>query len=437
MAIGMSVEAIRIGPQFDPLGDDYLADPYPFMAEARDAAPVFYSQKLDHWIVTRYPLIRQVFLNPQIFSAANANAPLRPACPAAVKALEEGGFRAVPTLANVDPPAHTRVRRMANGAFTPARVSAMEDFIRDLVVRYCDERFRDEHADIVRDLAWELPVRVLFKILGIDEDRVAEIKEGSFNRILFVYGRTGSEAEQVRAAAGMATFWRYAEQLVAARTREPRDDFTSAIVLAADERGERLSSQQAATVVLNLLFAGHETTTGILGNCLRRLLADRAAWDAICVDSSLIPNAVEEVLRLDSSVIAWRRRATQDTALAEVSIPAGANLVLLLGSGNRDPVVFPDPDRFDIRRPNAKDHLSFGHGVHLCLGRGLARLQARIVLEELSSRFPTLRLAPDVTLEFAPNISFRGPLSLPVVWNDKSPRRADTRSESRLGPCSD
>jgi cytochrome P450 len=281
MTTRMSAEAIKIGSQFDPLGDDYLADPYPFMAEARDAAPVFYSQKLDHWIVTRYPLIRQVFLNPQIFSAANANAPLRPACPAAVKALEEGGFRAVPTLANVDPPAHTRVRRMANGAFTPARVSAMEDFIRDLVVRYCDERFRDEHADIVRDLAWELPVRVLFKILGIDEDRVAEIKEGSFNRILFVYGRTGSEAEQVRAAAGMATFWRYAEQLVVARTREPRDDFTSALVLAADERGERLSSQQSATVVLNLLFAGHETTTGILGNCLRRLLGDRAAWDAI------------------------------------------------------------------------------------------------------------------------------------------------------------
>jgi cytochrome P450 len=417
MTIGMSVEAIRIGSQFDPLGDDYLADPYPFMAEARGAAPVFYSEKLDHWIVTRYLLIRQVFLNPQIFSAANANAPLRPACPAAVKALEEGGFRAVPTLANVDPPAHTRVRRMANGAFTPARVAAMEGFIRDLVVRHCDERFRDGHADIVRDLAWELPVRVLFKILGIDEDRVAEIKEGAFNRILFVYGRTGSETEQVRVAAGMATFWRYAEQLVEARTREPRDDFTSALVLAADERGERLSSQQAATVVLNLLFAGHETTTGILGNCLRRLLGDRAAWDAIRADPSLIPNTVEEVLRLDSSVIAWRRRAVRDTALSDVSIPAGANLVLLLGAGNRDPDIFPDPDRFDIRRPNAKDHLSFGHGVHLCLGRGLARLQARIVLEELSSRFPAMRLTPNAKLDFVPNISFRGPLSLPVIWS--------------------
>jgi cytochrome P450 len=417
MTVGMSVEAIKIGSQFDPLGDAYLADPYPFLSEARRAAPVFYSEKLDHWIVTRYPLIRQVFLNPQVFSAANANAPLRPACPAALKALEDGGFRAVPTLANVDPPAHTRVRRMANGAFTPARVAAMEGFIRDLVVRYCDERFHEGHADIVRDLAWELPVRVLFRILGIDEDRVAEIKEGSFNRILFVYGRTGSESEQVRAASGMAAFWRYAEQLVEARAREPRDDFTSALLSASDENGEKLTPQQAATVVLNLLFAGHETTTGILGNCLRRMLGDREAWQAVCADPALIPNAVEEVLRRDSSVIAWRRRATRDTALADVSLPAGANLVLLLGAGNRDPDVFPDPDRFDIGRPNAKDHLSFGHGVHFCLGRGLARLQARIVLEELSSRFPAMRLAPDVRLEFAPNISFRGPLSLPVVWN--------------------
>jgi len=257
MAIGMSVEAIRIGSQFDPLGDDYLADPYPFMAEARDGRASLLQRETRPRIVTRYPLIRQVFLNPQVFSAANANAPLRPACPAAVKALEEGGFeRCRPWQTSIPGPytGPTHGKRVVHAG------SCLGDgrLIRDLVVRYCDERFRDEHADIVRDLAWELPVRVLFKILGIDEDRVAEIKEGSFNRILFVYGRTGGEAEQVRAAAGMATFWRYAEQLVEARTREPRDDFTSALVSAADERGERLSPQQAATVVLNLLFAGHE-----------------------------------------------------------------------------------------------------------------------------------------------------------------------------------
>jgi len=294
----------------------------------------------------------------------------------------------------------------------------MESFIREHVVRFFNERFRTGSADMVRDLAWELPVLVLFRILGIGDDQIPRIKEGSWNRILFVYGRPPNEADQVRAAEGMAAFWRYAEELIEARTREPRDDFTSTLVFTAGANGGRLTPQRAATVVLNLLFAGHETTTGILGNAFRRLLADRASWQAIHADPSLIPNAIEEVLRLDSSVIAWRRRTTQATTIADVPIPPNSKLLLLLGSANRDAEVFPDPDRFDIRRDNAKDHLAFGHGVHLCLGRPLARLQAKVVLEEFSSRLPNLRLAPNTTLQFPPNVSFRGPLSLPVVWDN-------------------
>jgi cytochrome P450 len=293
----------------------------------------------------------------------------------------------------------------------------MEGFIRDLSIRFLNERFRNGSADIVRDLAWELPVLVLFRILGIGDDQISRVKEGSWNRILFIYGRPRNEEDQIRAAEGMAAFWRYAEELVDARAKEPRDDFASALVWTTDDNGERLTPQQAATVVLNLLFAGHETTTGILGNSFRRLLADRDAWRAICTEPSLIPNAVEEVLRLDSSVIAWRRRTTQDTAIAGVSIPRNAKLLLLLGSGNRDPEMFSDPDRFDIRRFNAREHLAFGHGAHLCIGRPLARLQAKIVLEEFARRLPSLRLAPDLKLEFPPNVSFRGPLSLPVAWD--------------------
>ena len=195
------------------------------------------------------------------------------------------------------------------------------------------------------------------------------------------------------------------------------DDVTSALVWATDDNGERLTPQQAATVVLNLLFAGHETTTGLLGNSFRRILDDRNAWQAICADLSLIPNAVEEVLRLDSSVIAWRRQTTRATTMADVPIPANSKLLLLLGSGNRDPEVFSEPDRFDIRRVNAKEHLAFGHGAHLCVGRTLARLQAKIVLEEFAAQLPSLRLSPDLKLEFPPNVSFRGPLSLPVIWD--------------------
>ena len=285
----------------------------------------------------------------------------------ASKALEEGGWKAIPTLANVDPPQHTRVRKLANTAFTPRRVAEMEPFIRSLVVKFCDTRFQGGTADLVHELAWDLPVLVLFKILGVPDDDVERIKTGSWNRILFIYGRPDDD-EQVRAAQGMAAFWRYAEELVASRLQKPENDFTSALAHALDPDGMALTPQQTTTVILNLLFAGHETTTGLLGNAFRRLLADRQAWQEIVDDPGLIPNAVEEILRLDSSVIAWRRHTTADVDVGGVQIPAHSNLLLMLGSGNRDPAVFPDPDRLDIRRPNARENLSFGVGAHLCLG---------------------------------------------------------------------
>jgi cytochrome P450 len=212
----------------------------------------------------------------------------------------------------------------------------------------------------------------------------------------------------------LAAFWRTTENLVRDRMTSLRQDFVSDLVDAKDSEGKGLAIEQAATVVLNLLFAGHETTTGLLGNAFRRLLADRASWEAICQDSKLIPRAIEEVLRLDTSVIARRRRTTQEVNIDGVAVPAEAKLLLLLGAANDDPSVFPDPDRLDIRRPNAREHLSFGAGPHLCLGAPLARLQGKVVLEEVSVRLPDLRLVPRVTPEFAPNVSFRGPLLLPV-----------------------
>jgi cytochrome P450 len=413
----MDVTAERETPpvDFDPLSPEYLADPYPFLAAAAAAAPAFYCESVDHWVVTRYHDIRHIFRTPTLFSAANANSPLRPPCPMAARALDEGGFKSIPTLANVDPPAHTRVRKIANVAFTPKRVAEMESFVRELTVTFCNERLRDGHADIVRDFAWALPALVLFRILGVPDDEVPRVKEGSWSRILFTYGQP-RESEQVRAAEGLAAFWRFAETLVRDRMTSPRQDFVSDLVNAKDSEGKGLAIEQAATVVLNLLFAGHETTTGLLGNAFRRLLADRDSWEAIGHDPKLIPGAIEEVLRLDTSVIGWRRRTTQEVNIGGVSVPRGAKLLLLLGSANRDPSVFPDPNRLDIRRPNAREHLSFGAGPHLCLGAPLARLQGKVVLEEVSARLPDLRLVTGVTLEFAPNVSFRGPLSLPVEW---------------------
>jgi cytochrome P450 len=409
-------EAQSLAGRFDPFQDAYLADPYPFFVEARAATPAFYSPDLYAWVVTRYHDIRHIFQTSKLFSAANTLAPLQPICPAAGRLLAEGGFRPVPTLTNSDPPGHSRLRRLTNVAFTTRRVAAMEPFVRELTGRFLKQRLASGRADPVRDLAWDLPALVIFRVLGIPDEDVPRVKAGAASRLLLMWGRPG-EGEQVRLAQGMAAFWRYAEALVARRAVRPRDDLTSDLLLARDGDLPALSHQEVTQIVYELLFAGHETTTGLIGNALRRLLTERHAWEEICRDAALIPNAVEEVLRFDSSVIAWRRKTTQAVEVGGVPVPAGANLLLLLGSANRDPAVFEDPDRFDVHRRNVRDHLSFGAGTHFCLGAPLARLEARVVLEELSARLPGLRLLPGQALRFQPNTTFRGPLSLLVEWD--------------------
>jgi cytochrome P450 len=400
---------------FEPFSAEYLQDPYPFMAHAREVAAAFYCAEFDYWIVTRYEDIRRIFQSPASFSAANTLAPLSDPCPMAKAALKDGGYTPVPALVNVDPPAHTRARRLANVAFTPKRVAAMEPFVRDVTRRFCDERLRDGRADLIGDLAWALPVLVLFRVLGLPESDVARVKEGARNRGLLLFGRA-SEAEQVSAARELASFWRYASALVEARTESPADDLISALAQARDGEDEALTRQEVAAIVMIMFFAGNETTTCLIGNSFRRLLEDRPSWQAICRDPELIPNAIEEVLRIESSVITWRRLTKEAVDIGGVRVPAQAKLLLLLGSANRDPSVFPEPDRFDIRRANAREHLSFGFGPHTCLGSPLARLQVRIVLEEVSRRLPGLQLAPDVRYEYPKNISLRGPASLPVTW---------------------
>ena len=383
----------------------------------REAAATFYSADLDHWIVTRYADVRQVLRTAASFSAVNALEPLTQLCPRATEVLKEGGYAATPALTNLDPPGHARQRRLANIAFTPKRIAALEPFIRETAQRFCNERFRDGHADMIGDLAWALPALVLFRVLGLPESDLIRVKEGARYRGLVIFGQA-SEEEQIGAARELASFWQYAGGLVNARTESPGDDFISALVQARDEDGDgdALTRDELTTIMLQMLFAGHETTTNLLGNSFRHLLADRPSWEAICNDPSLIPNSVEEVLRFDSSVIAWRHKTKHVVEIGGVEVPADAKLLLLLGSANRDPAVFSDPDRFDIRRSNAREHLSFGYGLHNCLGAPLTRLEARVVLEEVARRLPSLRLAEDARLEFPASISTRGPHSLPVTW---------------------
>jgi cytochrome P450 len=405
--------AANTRPDFDPFAPSFLADPYPFFAEYRKQSPVFYSPALDYWVLTRYTDVRAAFRDTTIYSAANALSPIQPRTRAAAAIMAQG-FRSVPTLTNTDPPVHTRARRIANLAFTPRMVASLEPFVRHLAVRLIEERLHAGDVDIVRALTWELPALVIFHVLGVPDEDVPRVKAWAGNRLMFMFGRT-DEPTQASVAEGMVAFWRYTEDLVADRTAHPRADFTSELVQAVDAGGERLAPNEVGTVRFGLLLAGHETTTNLLSNGTRRFLEQRTyAWEALCQDPTLIPNAVEEVLRFDPSVVMWRRKTKQAVEIRGVEVPAEANLLLLIGSANRDEDVFPNGEGFDIRRSNAREHLAFGLGNHLCLGAPLARLEAKVVFEELTRRRPGLGLQPDQALVFHPNISFRGPSALQV-----------------------
>jgi len=210
------------------------------------------------------------------------------------------------------------MRRLATIAFTPRRVAAMEPLVRELTAQSVEKRLSSGRADLIRDPAWDLPALVIFRVLGIPDEDVARVKAGAESRLLLMWGRP-NEDEQIRLVEGMAAFWRYAETLVASRAEQCRDDFTSDLLLARDGDLPALNHQEVTQIVYELLFAGHETTTGLIGNALRRLLTERHAWEEICRDPSLIPNAIEEVLRFDSSVIAWRRKTTEAVEIGGVS----------------------------------------------------------------------------------------------------------------------
>ena len=212
----------------------------------------------------------------------------------------------------------------------------------------------------------------------------------------------------------MAAYRGYLRDFVAAREKERSEDFTSALLAIHDENPEQLTHEEIASILYSLTFAGHETTNYLIGNLVRRLLEKPARWEAVRADHTLIAAAVEETLRYDPSVPVWRRLTTRPVTLGGVDLPEGAKLFLWLAAAGRDPEVFDDAAEFDLRRPNARRHLAFGHGIHFCIGAALGQLEARLALDALLERFPGLRLVPGQELGFHPNISFRGPLSLRV-----------------------
>ena len=264
--------------------------------------------------------------------------------------------------------------------------------------------------------AFPLPAYVVFGLIGYPEEDAEMLKGWCSDRLKLTWGRPLPE-EQLATVDKMSSFFDYIENFVHKKAKNPGDDYTSDLLRIRAEDESNLSLDEVVSICYSLSFAGHETTTNLILNGLRNLLAHPELWSELREDQSLIENTVEEVLRRDTSVVSWRRSTTRPVEISGVEVPENARLMLLLASANRDEDVFEDPDAFDIRRANANKHLAFSHGIHFCLGAPLARLESRFAFELLTQRMPDLRLSPpDQRFEFDPNMSFRGPTELWAEW---------------------
>ncbi len=391
-----------------------IADPFAFYARARAEEPVFYSPEIGFWVVTRYADARAVLMDPRTFSSENTQAPYKPRPAAVQQVLDDGDFRAYSGLSARQPPEHTRLRGFIKQAFTPRRIATLEPQVRELTVAMVDRLAARGRGDLVADLAHDLPALVIFRLLGIPDEDAPRVKAWAASRVFLNFGDAPVD-EQIHHAENLVAYWRYCVDLVKARFDDPRDDLPSDLVRIYAEGDRSISLDEMAGLVYGQLTAGHETTTALLATGLKELLAQRDRWDELCADPARAPAAVEEMLRVATPVFAWKRKAKTAARIAGVEIPEGANVLLLLGSANHDADVFPEPERIDLGRANASRHLAFGHGIHFCLGASLARLEAQVVLEELTTRVPGLRLVPRQTFDFSPNSTFRAPAAVLVA----------------------
>ncbi len=401
---------------FTPFDPDYLRDPYPQLEQLSAEQPIFYSEQLGYLVVTRYEDIIEVFKNPEIFSSENVQDPIFPVCAAAQQVLSAEDYNPQAVMSNRQQPDHTRIRKYTRDGFSARRMKVLEPYIREGSEKLIDRMLANGGpAEFVSSFAHPLPGQIIFRFIGFPESDDEQLIYWTSNRLQFTWGKPTDE-QQVEIAENMLRYWRYCRDFVAMRMEQPADDLTSELLAAHRDNPHDLSYREVESVIYGLSFAGHEIVSNFISNTAIQLLSDRANWQAVCADPGLIPNMLEEVLRYDSPQTSWRRIAACDTRLGGIDIPKGTQIFLSLGAANHEGAIFPQPSQFDIGRENANKHISFGHGIHFCLGARLARLEAQIALEALTRRIPGLRLVPDQQLRYSPNMTFRGPAELFVTW---------------------
>jgi cytochrome P450 len=381
--------------RFNPYSYEFHDDPFPIYRQLRDAAPAYHDDELGFWALSRYDDVVRALHDPDTF------------CSRFGITLEAGN--PLPMMLTADPPDHTALRRLVSRAFTPRRVADLEPTIRTLARNYLDGMLGRSSADLIVDYAAPLPMDVISRLLGVPEADQEELRGWSDALLHRAEGEMDVTPAGVDAAYRL---YKYFSAFVADRRTGPRDDFAAALV-AAESGGERLTNDQVVGFLFLLIIAGNETTTKLLGNCLlamQRFPSERAK---VIADPDRIPDAVEEILRFEGSTQMMARTLTREVELHGRRMPVGDKVLLLLGSGNRDERVWDRPDVYDIDRSRPTHHVAFGHGIHVCLGAALARLEMRVSLEEYLARYPGYEI-DERALERVHSGNVRGYSRMPI-----------------------
>ncbi|MDF3872098.1 cytochrome P450 [Pseudomonas putida] len=401
---------------FDPFDPQFLQQPFSTLQELRQSEPIFFDEKLGYWIVTRMDDAKAILRNAKDFSADLVLDPIKPLYQSTIENFMRSGFSAGSgALVNDVNPEHDERRKWLAKCLTPQRVKELEPFVREAVTKCIDGFCADGEADLVKQLAHQVPAVVLLHFLAIPQEDIERVKAWAEPTILFSWGHP-TEEEQNHMANMLGEFWHYCKAHIAKLRNNLGNDVVSEAIRGQQEKN-LWAEDDLIRMVLNFTFAGHDTTTNTAANMFLMLMQHRDAWEELCNDASLIPNAVEECIRYAPAVISHRRRAVNTVVVGGAEIETNDKVLIYFAAANRDESSFEDGERFNIHREGANRHVTFGHGWHACYGAPLARLELKIMLEEMTKRLPDIRLKPDQKITYAPlNSTMRGPNQVIVQW---------------------
>ncbi len=399
---------------YDPFDAEVQANPYPAYARLRRDAPVHYVESLGAYAVSRHADVRRVMHDHRAFSSeAMADLVARPV-EYSIAALPEDEITEASgsiSIVGTDGATHTRLRTIVNRGFTPRRMAEQEHATRMLARSFASQLVAGGGGDLQSAFAVPFPTAVIASLLGVDAERRDEFRRWAEQMVLAVFEPTSPE-QQAEIAASGEQMGQWLDDVVAERSGSTGDDLVS-VLLRAEMEGGALNADELSGFVFTLLVAGSITTAYLIGSAVVALDRDPSLLERARHDTAFVGRVAEEALRHETPVQIMFRTATSPVDIAGVTISQGATVLALIGSANRDETVFADPDRFDPDRVTG-EHLGFGHGVHFCLGAALARLEARVAIEELLTAAPTLSIAGRV--EQMSSLVFRGPTAVPIVF---------------------